>query len=171
MFFLQSRCWDYSKIDKHAETRMRLTANKFLAHTQISLHTLSLEAERHNWQPLLFGSASPTLQLNSVTPSVHWVLFIWCCLTSAWEEFTLALLRWSTQCFKGLPMNRGSKPEQYYRERGKGVKVVSVYISRAGSCLPRCDSRVRTVLSTCGSGGVRLRQPFLRIRIRCFPWG
>ena len=48
----------------------------------------------HNWQPTLFGRASPALQLGNMTPSVYWVLFVWCCLTSAREESTPPLLRW-----------------------------------------------------------------------------
>lgn len=120
----------------------------------------------HNWQPLLFGSVPPsTLQLNSVTPSVHWVLFIRCCLTSAWEEFTLALLRWCTECCKGLLMDCGSNPEQYYQggegeRRGPDVlyRRISLELMAVFLRCDRRDSRVRTVLSTCRSGGVRLRK-------------
>lgn len=55
----------------------------------------------NNWQTSL-----AVLQLSTVTPSVDWVLFFWCCLTWATKESTLPLHRWSTQRSRGVVMRQ-----------------------------------------------------------------
>lgn len=94
------------------------------------------------WKVLYHKCYLAVLQLCNVTPSVYWVLFVWCCLTSAWEESTLPLLRWLTLCFRGVVVKRaegGNKPRWCHQELLLSRSGREEALSVARLCFPRAD--------------------------------
>lgn len=123
------------------------------------------------------------LQICSVTPSVYWLLFVWCCLTSAWEEPTLPLLRWHTLCFKGAVVKHAkgcNKPrlflsQDFAFEKGKrgGPKCcIDVFPQSWSLFLLQVWQMWQLRRNSIVPGGqVESDSAEPPVRIRCCPWG
>lgn len=120
--------------------------------------------ETINWHYL---AAHPPPQRSGVTPSVSRALFVWCCLTSAWEESTLPHLgqdvqrfleelSWSVQ--KVATSQRDVIGSLRWRGKKMGRRGGPWVLRQRISLDPRCDRRDRdgTIFRAWRSRGVRL---------------
>lgn len=133
----------------HANMRLTIIKSHSMC-THIDTHIFYWRCYTITGNPVIWPLLPCVSAQRRDTPSVYWVLFVWCCLTSAWEESTLPLLRWYTQCFRGVVMKRaqaGNKPrwchQEFFRFRERGEKrrgpecCVGVFLQSWSLSLPQ----------------------------------